>query len=87
MLSFLVDSTPASTSNNRRSAARNNAAAAASVPSEKPLRQETLLRLHPEVVNYPLKKFGSDQTIANIDSAILRYTQSKSMIPSSDAVG
>lgn len=57
------------------SAARNIAPAAASVQSAEPLRQKVLFCLYSEVVSYLSKTFASDQAIAEMDSAIFRYTQ------------
>lgn len=42
-------------------------------------RSRRLLRLYPEVVSYLLKKFATDQAIAEFVVAILRYMQQTTM--------
>lgn len=51
----------------------------ASVRSEP--RSRKLLRCCPEDVNYLLRKYATDQAIAENDAAILRYMQPSSMTP------
>lgn len=63
------------------SAAKTIAAVAACVQSAEALRQKKLLHSYLEVVNYLFRKSSSDQAIAEINTAILQYSQPTSMTP------
>lgn len=68
-----------STINSRMSSASDIVPAVASSQSVEPLRQKKLIRTYTGVVSYLLTRLANDQAIAEISSAILRYTQPASM--------
>lgn len=53
----------------------------ASVNTVKPKTQKNFLRSCPEVVHYLLQKFANNQTITEMDSAILGYTKPANITP------
>lgn len=61
------------------------APAVALVHVVEPATQKKLPRFSSVVVNFLLKKFANDRTIAKIDFAILRYTQPSNMTRMQDA--
>lgn len=69
------------TRNSRVSAAAHINSAVASVNITEPMIPKKILRLYPKFVNYILEKYANDQTIADIDSIILRYIQPAHMTP------
>lgn len=63
------------------SSAMQIAAVVASVNNVEPTTQKKLYHFYPEIVRFELNKFSNDETIAEMDSLILRYTQPTSMTP------
>lgn len=80
VLPFFTKNAFATTLNRRMYAATHIAPVVASVIIVKRTTQNKLLRFNQEVASYLLKKFASDQAIANINSTIFRYTQLTKMI-------
>lgn len=81
VLPFLVKSSLATTLNSRMSAAAHISLVFASDNTTKLQIQKKLLRSNPKVINFLLKKFPNDQTIAEMDSKILCYFQPAHMTP------
>lgn len=59
--------------------AENQPALLAAFVRNEPHRSRKVLRLYPEVVNYFLKKYAADQSIAEYDATILWYTPPANM--------
>lgn len=81
VLPFFVTDTLATTVNCHMSAATRIKPVVDSVNTTEPLIKKKLLQSYPEVVNYLLRKFVSDQMIAKMDYKTLRYIQSAHMTP------
>lgn len=86
VLPFFVKNALASPSNSCMSAATNTAPKVAFAQSAEPIKQKKLLLPYPVVDNYLLKNFATHQTVAKMNSTILRHTQPSSMSQTQNAV-